>query len=231
MKVSIILLWISLVAISAAAPKFAVVRVTDIYRQLPSTAATQKDIQAQRAAILHNKRAEQFRAIISEMQLLQGQLQTKKDDPDTEMVKKLVRDFEVKRQEAETLRQEFEEFRADEDKRINKAMVGAMRASLEKISAAAQQIAKERNLDGVFDTSGNSNTGVPFVLYSAGSVDLTDDVVGLLAEKPLDESGEKPEASAEPDKASAEPDKASAEPDKASAEPDKAAGQGPLPAE
>lgn len=188
------LLWISLVAITAAAPKFAVVRVTEIYRDLPSTAAVQKDIQAQRDAILRNKRAESLRAIIAEMQVLQSQLQAKKDEPESETVKKLVRDFEIKRQEAETLRQEFEEFRAEEEKRINREMVGAMRSSLEKISAAARQIAKERNLDCVFDTSGNSNTGVPFVLYSANSIDLTEDVVGLLAEKPLDESGETPDA-------------------------------------
>lgn len=194
MKFPVTLLWISLVAMAAAAPKFAVVRVTDIYRELPSTAALQKDVQAQREAIIQNKRAEQLRAIIGELQLIQSQLQAKKEELESETGKKLVRSFEIKRQEAETLRQEFEEFRAEEDKRINRAMVGAMRTSLERISAAAAQIAKERNFDGVFDTSGNTNTGVPFVLYAADQVDLTEDVVGLLGEKPLDEAGVTPEA-------------------------------------
>ena len=141
MNFSAPLLWISLAAIAAAAPKFAVVRVTDIYRELPSTEEMQKDIQAQRDAILKNKRADRLRAIIGEMQLLQGQLQAKRDEPESDTVKKLVRDFEIKRQEAETLRQEFEEFRAGEDKRINREMVEAMRSSLESISAASRQIA------------------------------------------------------------------------------------------
>lgn len=196
MKFSATLLWLSLAAFAAAAPKFAVVRVTDIYRDLPSTAAMQKDIQAQREAILRNKRAESLRAIIGEMQMLQSQLQAKKDDPESDTMKKLIRDFEIKRQEAETLRREFEDFRAEEDKRINREMVEAMRASLDRINAAAEQIAKERNLDGVFDTSGNSNTGVPFVLYSGDAPDLTEDVVGLLGEKPLDESAGQPDAAA-----------------------------------
>lgn len=211
MKFSATLLWISMAAIAAAAPKFAVVRVTDIYRDLPSTAAMQKDIQTQREAILRNKRAERLREIIAEMQLLQGQLQAKKDDPESETMKMLVRDFEIKRQEAETLRQEFEQFRTEEDKRINKAMVEAMRSSLNRIGDAARQIAKERNFDGVFDTSGNSNTGVPFVLYAGESVDLTEDVVGLLAEKPLDETGDKPESAEEADKPAGQEEETPAE--------------------
>ena len=202
MKFLVTLLWVSLAAMAAATPKFAVVRVTDIYRELPSTAALQRDIQAQREAILQNKRAELLRVIIGELQLLQSQLQAKKDELISEACKKLVRDYEIKRQEAETLRQEFEEFREAEDKRINKAMVEAMRSSLDRIGGAAQQLAKEQNFDGVFDTSGNSNTGVPFVLYVRDAVDLTEDVVGLLAEKPLDEAANAPEAAGEADKPS-----------------------------
>ncbi|MEK6231687.1 MAG: OmpH family outer membrane protein [Luteolibacter sp.] len=197
MKFSVTLLWISLVAISAAAPKFAVVRVTDIYRELPSTAEMQKDLKSQRDAILQNKRAVQLRGIIGELQVLQSQIQAKKNEIESESGKKLVRDFEIKRQEAETLRQEFEEFRESEDKRINKVMVETMRSSLDRISGAAQQIAKERNLEGVFDVSGNSNTGLPFVLYIADSEDLTEGVIELLAEKPLDEAEETPETAEE----------------------------------
>jgi len=186
-----------LVAISAAAPKFAVVRVTDIYRELPSTAEMQKDLKSQRDAILQNKRAVQLRGIIGELQVLQSQIQAKKNEIESESGKKLVRDFEIKRQEAETLRQEFEEFRESEDKRINKVMVETMRSSLDRISGAAQQIAKERNIEGVFDVSGNSNTGLPFVLYIADSEDLTEGVIELLAEKPLDEAEETPETAEE----------------------------------
>ncbi|MBC7980067.1 MAG: OmpH family outer membrane protein [Armatimonadetes bacterium] len=182
MRLLVSLCWLGLVAGVSAAPKFAVVRVTDIYRELPSTQAMQKQIQRQREAILQNKRAEQLRANIAELQSLQAKLQAKKDNPDEEDNKKLAREYEIKRQETETLRQEFEEFRAEEDKRINKEMVATMRASLGRILEVSQQIAKERNLDGVFDTSGNSNTGIPFVLYKADAPDLTEDVVSLLGE-------------------------------------------------
>lgn len=195
MKIISTLVWLSLAAMLSAAPKYAVVRITDIYTGLPSTAAMQKAIGAQREAIITNKRAEQLRGIIAQLQSMQADLQAKKDELDSEVGKKLIREFEIKRQEAETLRQEFEEYREEEDKRINKEMVAAMRASLERISEASRQIAAERNLDGVFDTSGNTNTGLPFVLYQKPEVpDLTEDVIAFLDEKPSDETAEAPEA-------------------------------------
>jgi outer membrane protein len=104
-----------------------------------------------------------------------------------------VREYEIKRQEAQTLQQEFEGFRESEDKRINKEMVAAMRDSLNRITEASQQLAKERNIDALLDTSGDTNTGVPFVLYSGDALDLTDDVIALLDEKPLDEEASEPE--------------------------------------
>lgn len=184
MKFLVLIAWLTLGMALAAAPKFAVVRVTDIYRSLPSTAALQKSVQQQRNAVLQNVRAEQLRSIIGELQSLQTELQAKRDELDTEPVKKLMRDYEIKRQEAETLRQEFEGYRGEEEKRINREMVAAMRSSLDRIAEASQKIAKERNIDAVFDPSGNTNSGVPFVLHHGDALDLTDDVVDLLGEGP-----------------------------------------------
>lgn len=193
MKLFVTLLWLGFAALAFGEGEFAVVRVTDIYRELPSTAAMQEKIKAQRAEIIENQRAEQLRSIIVELQSIQSQLQAITDQTDTEQGKKVVRAYEIKRQEAETLRQEFEEFRAEEEKRINKLMVAEMRKSLNEITAAASQLAKERSLDGVFDTSGNSNTGVPFVLYVKDAEDLTEDVVELLnAKEPQEEPSEGP---------------------------------------
>lgn len=186
MKLTVILASISLATFVSAAPKFCVVRVTDIYRILPSTAAMQEDIQAQRDNIIKDVRAERLRAILTEMEALESQLRANKDDLESELGKKLVRSYEIKRQETETLRQEFEEFRAEEEMRINKELVAATRKSLNRITAAARQIAVERNLDGVMDTSGDTNTGLPFVLFAGGAEDVTDAVIGLLGEKPAD---------------------------------------------
>jgi Skp family chaperone for outer membrane proteins len=186
MKLTVVMASVSLASFLSAAPKFGVVRVTDIYRGLPSTAAMQADIQSQRDNIIKDVRAERLRAILTEMEALESQLRANKDDLESELGKKLVRSYEIKRQETETLRLEFEGFRAEEEMRNNKELVAATRNSLNRISAAAQQIAKERNLDGVMDTSGDTNTGLPFVLFAGGAEDMTEAVIGLLGEKPVE---------------------------------------------
>lgn len=195
MKFLVTLSCLALTAALSAAPKFAVIRVTDIYRDLPSTAAMQEEISQRRDAISVGPRAEGFRQILKELQDLESVLKENKDKIDSEKGAKLIREFEIKRQEAETLRQDYVDFETEENKRINREMVAGMRESLKRINDAATQIANERNLDGVWDISGNSNTGVPFVLYSNDALDITDDVIGVLNEKPLEDMPEMPEVS------------------------------------
>ena len=119
MKLTVVLASVSLASFLSAAPKFGVVRVTDIYRGLPSTAAMQADIQSQRDNIIKDVRAERLRGILTEMEALESQLRANKDDLESELGKKLVRSYEIKRQETETLRLEFEGFRAEEELRYN----------------------------------------------------------------------------------------------------------------
>lgn len=178
-KVSLlILLMTSLVA--TAAPKIALVRIKDIYTALPSTAAIQQAVKEEKAAIMKNERAEQLRKIIGELQALQSQLADKNDPLDEATSRKLARTYEIKRQEAQTLQQEFENYKAEQEKIINRKMVAGMRASLDQIEAVSRKISKERGFDAVFDSSGETNTGVPFVLFSKDPTDLTPDIEAAL---------------------------------------------------
>ena len=192
MKFLIPFIWLGIVSGLFAAPKskYATVRVTDIYRDLPSTAVMLQDVREGNQAVFANKRANQFRAILEELKALQAKLEETKDQLDSEDGKKLVRSFEIKRQEAETLRNAFDEFRAEEKKRMDREMVDRMRESLGRISSAAEQLAKEQNLETVFDTSGNSNTGIPFVIYSGAAPDLTDAVQALLMNQAIEKDAQ-----------------------------------------
>lgn len=186
---------------SAAAPRFALVRVKDIYAALPSTAVLQIQLKKEREDIMKDQRAEELRKIIAELQTLQAQLSDKANPPDEATGKKLARTYEIKRQEAHTLQQEFENFKAEQEKAINKKMVASMRKSLDRITGASTKLAKERGFDTIFDSSGSTNTGVPFVLYSKNAPDLTEDVQAAL--KP----GEPPMPVIEPAAPAPAPDK------------------------
>lgn len=167
-------------ATASAAPRFALVRVKDIYAALPSTAVLQIDLKKERDQIMKDQRAEELRKIIAELQVLQAQLSDKANPPDEATGKKLARTYEIKRQEAHTLQQEFENFKTEQEKNINKKMVANMRKSLDRIVNTSTKLAKERGFHAVFDSSGSTNTGVPFVLYSKEAPDLTEDVQAAL---------------------------------------------------
>ena len=167
---------------ASAAPRIALVRVKDIYSELPSTAAFQKQLKQERDAIMKDQRAEQLRKAIGELQALQAQLSDKANPLDEATSRSLSRTFEIKRQEAQTLQQDFESFKAEQEKAINRKLVAGMRATLNKIVKVTQEISINRGYDSVFDSSGNTNTGVPFVLFSKNATDLTADIQAVLKE-------------------------------------------------
>lgn len=192
-----ILLLCATVVTATAAPRFAIVRVKDIYTALPSTADLQEEIKHERDEIMKDERADLLRKIISELQTIQAQLSDRNHPLDEVTNRKLARNYEIKRQEAQTLQQEFENFKSGKEKLINRKMVAGMRRSLSRITEASKKLAKEKGYDAVFDGSGHTNTGVPFVLYSKAAPDLTGDVQALLqdreaAEKTVEKAPAKP---------------------------------------
>jgi Skp family chaperone for outer membrane proteins len=164
----------------SAAPRIALVRVTDIYAKLPSTQAMQKRVKKQHHEILKDPRAVDLRRILSELEDMQNLATNKKDPLDGDAETQLFRSYQIKSQESLTLQREFEEFRKDKAAEINRAMVAEMRASLNRISDTARKLAKERGFDLLLDSSGNTNTGVPFVLFSKDTPDLTEDTMAAL---------------------------------------------------
>ena len=180
----------------AAAPRLALVRVRDIYTALPSTIALQQQVKSDREAIMKSERAEELRKIIAELQLIQSQLGEKPDEIEQPDRQTLARSYELKRQEAQTLQQDFEAYKMEQEKSINTGMVLTMRATLDRISAKTQAVAKEKGYDLVLDSSGNSNTGVPFVLQSEGATDLTVDVQAALQNGESAISAQRPAAKA-----------------------------------
>lgn len=178
--------------VASAAPRVALVRVNDIYRGLPSTATFQQQLKKERDDIMKDQRADHLRKAIGELQALQAQLSDKANPIDDTANRMLSRNYEIKRQEAQTLQQDFESFKADQEKAINRKLVAGMRATLNRIMKVSQEISKKRGFDLVFDSSGNTNTGVPFILYSKNAADLTVDIQSALKESEAPTSVVKP---------------------------------------
>ena len=165
---------------ASAAPRVALVKVKEVYSQLPATLQLQEQIKRERQEIMKNPRAAELRRALEELNQIQTRLSDKDNPLDEESGRKVARDYELKRQEAQTLQREFESFRTEREKEINRTMVAGMREILNRITEISGKLAKERGFDLLFDSSGNTNTGMPFILHHQQSADLTEDVKAAL---------------------------------------------------
>lgn len=190
-RLTAIFLALSTLGAVAAPPRIAVIRVSNVYEKLPSTRAELSSIEAQRSEILKDRRADDLRKLVEELQALQAQIQksdpANPNDPDRQ---KLTRDYEIKRTSLQSLQQDFETFRSERTLEINRKMVAGMRTSLERITSEARTLATKQGYDWLIDSSGNSNTGLPVLLYSKDAKDLTDEVLALLSKEPAGATAE-----------------------------------------
>lgn len=169
---------------AAAAPRIATVRVADVYKRLESTRQQQQEIQKKREAVLKDRRLEELNKMIADLETRRQQLSSM--DPAARA--RAEREYAVKRQEARTLQEDFTGFRTQRNREINEELVAGMQASLEKIRETAMKLGKEEGFDWVLDTSGNTNTGLPLVLYAKNPADLTERVATALGATPEEES-------------------------------------------
>jgi len=164
--------------------RIAVVRVSDIYQVLDSTKSIQTHADDERAALFRDARVERMSKLRAELETIQAQLNDKANPLDNSVKQQLTRTYELKRGEFMTLKDEFDTFRADRTKQINGDMVKSMKQSLSLIASTAAKLGKEQGYDCVWDISGQTNTGLPVLLYHKPGSDLTDDVLTALGGKP-----------------------------------------------
>jgi len=177
-----ILLTLCTLGAAAAPPRVALVRITDIYQKLPSTASEQAIIKKLHEDILNDRRAEDMRRVVDELKALNAEMQAVAKEPGNDLGKKakISQAYEDKRLTLESLQKDFETYRDEQTLEINRKMVGYMRASLSRISAEAKALAQKKGFDLLIDSSGNTNTGLPVLLYVKNAPDLTDELLAIL---------------------------------------------------
>jgi outer membrane protein len=176
-RVTVLLLMLAAtLPVRGGAPQIALVRVMDIYNSLASTGELQRKYQSERDEIMRDPRAEILRSAISGLEEMKQRLSDKIRPLDEESARNLFRTYLIKGQEAGTLQHDFEKFRGEREKDINRRMIAEMRESLDRIMDAAGRTARIHGCCLVIDSTGNTNTGVPFILYQKNATDLTDAV-------------------------------------------------------
>lgn len=195
---------------ASASPKIALVRVRDIYVDQPAIKAALEKANKAKEAVLLDPRAEELRVGIDTLRDLQKKISDPNNPPTNEEGRKLAREFEIKRLETNTLQEDFERFRVEREQEINTEMVNEIRAVLNQIMAFSQRMAQEKGYDIVIDSTGSTNSNVPFLLYAKDSTDLTDDVIAAFkaeedASNQTSETNPEPAPSTTPEEGTSEP--------------------------
>lgn len=110
---------------------------------------------------------------------------------------------ELKREELRASARAIKEARETTTRELDAMFVEASRKLLDEVRKAAEEIGSSRGFDLVIDASGNTNTGLPLVLYAKDLPDLTEAVIarlnadappaGLESEKEEDEQADNDE--------------------------------------
>lgn len=167
-----------------AQTRFAGVRVTDVFKGNADTAAALTEIEARRKKLNEDPRNKELDALANETRQLLDQADAAAKAGDVATGQKLAREIGIKRRDLEALGHAIDEDRIRASRELDRELVRTTVAALERIRQLAAEVGKERGFDLVIDTSGNSNTGVPVVLYTKNLPDLTDEVIARLKPPP-----------------------------------------------
>ena len=156
--------------------KIATVDMEKLFNDFHRTNEVQKEINIERARIQkdNNLRLADIRSIDDEMQKIREQL---KGDPGEKKKQDLNRKASELQQDGVHKERERTEFLERRNKALNEKMRKQMRSILLEIQESVSELAKAGNYDYIFDKSGNTNQGVPFVLHAKEMADLTDDLL------------------------------------------------------
>jgi Skp family chaperone for outer membrane proteins len=170
----------SLVTFAAAADgklNIATVDMQELFKQYYRTNEAQKQLSVDFARIQKdvNERKSKIRELNTSFESLKKQI----DDPAINDSKRqaLSKDAQVQYQDLIALDRECREFEQRRRQALEEKKNQRMRGIFEEIRKLVEEQAKVDNYDYVFDKSGISQNGVPFILYTKDATDIT---AGLL---------------------------------------------------
>ena len=170
----------SLVTLATAADSklsIATVDMQELFKQYYKTNEAQKQLSVDFARIQKdvNERKAKIRDLNTSFETLKKQI----DDPSINDSKRqsLSKDAQVQYQDLIALDRECREFEQRRRQALEEKKNQRMRGIFEEIRKLVEEQAKVDNYDYVFDKSGISQNGVPFILYTKDATDIT---AGLL---------------------------------------------------
>ncbi len=159
--------------------RIAGVEIGRAFREFHLTKEAMKGFDKDRRAIDGESHAEEFSKLADEVKQAE-QAAARAATTDNDARDRALRDAELKREEYRALNKALRESRNKRTGDLNRRLVAASRRLLDRVGKAAAEVGRERGYDLVVDTSGQTNTGMPVILYARKIPDLTNEVIARL---------------------------------------------------
>src|SRR5213080_2212372 len=123
-------------------------------------------------------RAESYKKALDEINNLNKQLESPALSADKKTQTAKERDDKIAN--IKNMEREINDFRQTRERQLQEQLMRVREGIVKEITDVVMEKVKASNLDLVFDKSGMSINGVPFLLYSHDNVDFTNDIIAVL---------------------------------------------------
>ncbi len=177
---SVGLTFLMLAGASAQDLKIGVVDMKRIFAEYERTQEAEKEINDRKAEAKQelDERTAKYKELLEQFQALREQVQDQALSPQLREQKR--KEGDETGQQAKGLERQIQEFRTRRERQLQEQVVRMRKTILEEIRTLVKEVSKTRNYALVFDKSGVSMNGVPFLLHSRDAVDFSEDIINSL---------------------------------------------------
>ena len=126
----------------------------------------------------YDDRAESYKKALDEINNLNKQLESAALSADKKSQTAKERDDKIAN--IKNMEREISDFRQTRERQLQEQLMRVREGIVKEISDVVMEKVKANHFDLVFDKSGMSINGVPFMLYAPDNVDFTNDIIAVL---------------------------------------------------
>jgi outer membrane protein len=126
----------------------------------------------------YDDRAESYKRALDEINNLNKQLESPALSADKKTQTAKERDDKIAN--IKNMEREISDFRQTRERQLQEQLMRVREGIVKEITDVVMEKVKANRFDLVFDKSGMSINGVPFLLYAPENVDFTNDIIGVL---------------------------------------------------
>jgi len=126
----------------------------------------------------YDDRAESYKKALDEINNLNKQLESPALSADKKTQTAKERDDKIAN--IKNMEREINDFRQTRERQLQEQLMRVREGIVKEISDVVMEKVKANRFDLVFDKSGMSINGVPFLLYAPDNVDFTNDIIAVL---------------------------------------------------